>query len=171
MSYNCPVCDKAGIPNYKDKHTICPQCNTDLEPFLLVHSLRRRNPYIILFILITIIVISSIVLALYYHNSSTNIRVSYSEAETQITRLKDSIRFEKQKHESILYNFRIAEAGDKKEKEVVITYKVKKGDYPAKIAGFFYNDWRMYKRIETDNNLVQPYVLVVGQPLIIKIKP
>jgi nucleoid-associated protein YgaU len=52
---------------------------------------------------------------------------------------------------------------------VSIRYKVKKGDYPAKIAKFFYNDWSMYKKIERDNNLHQPYILKVGQILIIKI--
>ncbi len=55
-------------------------------------------------------------------------------------------------------------------KEIVILYKVKRGDYPSKIAEFFYNDWRMYKKIEADNNLHQPYTLKIGQHLTIKLK-
>ena len=55
------------------------------------------------------------------------------------------------------------------EKEFSIQYKVKNGDCPSKIALFFYNDWKMYKKIEADNNLTQPYILKVGQLLTIKL--
>jgi hypothetical protein len=54
--------------------------------------------------------------------------------------------------------------------DIVIHYKVKKGDYPAKIAAFFYDDWSMYKKIESDNNLKNHYTLQIGQTLIIKLK-
>lgn len=53
--------------------------------------------------------------------------------------------------------------------DVSLKYKVKKGDYPYKIAEFFYNDGSKYKQIEADNNLKQPYTLQVGQILIIKL--
>ncbi|MEC4050105.1 LysM domain-containing protein [Flavobacterium sp. SUN046] len=53
--------------------------------------------------------------------------------------------------------------------DVIIKYKVKKGDYPYKIAQFFYNDGNNYKQIEADNNLEKPYTLKVGQVLDIKI--
>ena len=36
---NCPVCDKAGLPNYKVSSTTCPQCNSNLEAFMLTHQL------------------------------------------------------------------------------------------------------------------------------------
>lgn len=55
------------------------------------------------------------------------------------------------------------------ERDVAVKYIVKKGDYPYKIAQFFYNDGSKYKQIEADNNLVQPYTLKVGQVLTIKI--
>jgi hypothetical protein len=44
-----------------------------------------------------------------------------------------------------------------------------RSDYPYKIAQFFYGDGKMYKKIEVDNNLHQPYTLKVGQILLIKI--
>ena len=53
--------------------------------------------------------------------------------------------------------------------EATIKYVVKKGDYPYKIAQFFYNDGSKYKQIEADNNLKKPYTLKVGQVLTIKI--
>ena len=54
-------------------------------------------------------------------------------------------------------------------KDTEIKYVVRKGDYLYKIAKFFYNDGSKYKQIESDNNLEQPYILKVGQVLIIKI--
>ena len=48
-------------------------------------------------------------------------------------------------------------------------YTVKQGDFPWKIAAFFYGDGMSYKKIESDNNLVQPYQLKVGQELVIKL--
>ena len=54
-------------------------------------------------------------------------------------------------------------------RDVSIKYQVKKGDFPYKIAEFFYNDGSKYKQIEADNNLKQPYTLKTGQILIIKL--
>jgi nucleoid-associated protein YgaU len=54
-------------------------------------------------------------------------------------------------------------------KEATVKYVVKKGDYPYKIAQFFYGDGNRYKQIEADNELKQPYTLKVGQILLIKI--
>lgn len=56
-------------------------------------------------------------------------------------------------------------------KEATVKYVVKKGDYPYKIAQFFYGDGNRYKQIEADNELKQPYTLKVGQILLIKISP
>ena len=53
--------------------------------------------------------------------------------------------------------------------DATVKYVVKKGDYPYKIAKFFYNDGKKYKQIEEDNGLEQPYELIVGQILKIKI--
>jgi nucleoid-associated protein YgaU len=56
-----------------------------------------------------------------------------------------------------------------KPKEAIVRYVVKKGDYPYKIAQFFYGDGGRYRQIETDNNLTNPYSLKIGQVLTIKI--
>jgi nucleoid-associated protein YgaU len=54
-------------------------------------------------------------------------------------------------------------------KKAIVKYIVKKGDYPYKIAQFFYGDGNKYMQIEADNELKQPYILKVGQILLIKI--
>jgi hypothetical protein len=39
MKHNCPICNKAGLPNYTKSEVVCPQCNSDLKAFLLLDSI------------------------------------------------------------------------------------------------------------------------------------
>jgi hypothetical protein len=55
-------------------------------------------------------------------------------------------------------------------REVTIEYEVKEGDCLTSISQLFYGDWKEYKNIGTNNNLNEPYLLVIGQILNIKIK-
>jgi hypothetical protein len=48
-------------------------------------------------------------------------------------------------------------------------YTVKNGDFTMRIARIFYNDFRKYKEIEQDNNLIEPYHLHKGDLLKIRI--
>ncbi len=153
MNHNCPVCNKAGLPDYTATQTICPQCNSDLKPFLLLHSIskpisNKANK----FALFGVTLVGCALAILYLKSISDKSQVA-SENSKAIVQLQDSI--------NTLHTT---------EKEIVIQYKVKNGDYPSKIAQFFYNDWKMYKKIEADNNLTQPYILKVGQLLTIKLK-
>lgn len=167
MQFNCPVCNKAGLPNYTATPTICPQCNSDLKPFLLLHSISKpKANKANLFALFALALVGG-VLAILYFNSISDSKQIASENTKAITQLQDSIS----KLQTPLEKTQTVERENKSsEKEIVIQYKVKNGDYPSKIAQFFYNDWRMYKKIEADNNLKQPYILKVGQPLTIKLK-
>lgn len=163
MQFNCPVCNKAGLPNYTAIPTICPQCNSDLKPFLLLHSiLKPKANKFALFALALV----GVVLAILYLSSISDKKQIASEHTKSITQLQDSIS-------KLLTTFAktqtVEPENKSSQKEIVIQYKVKNGDYPSKIAQFFYNDWRMYKKIEADNNLKQPYILKVGQPLTIKL--
>jgi hypothetical protein len=107
--------------------------------------------------------ILSLVLALLFYNSVSENKKQTDENKKQTAQLKDSILILQSqiKNDSLKENHLI--------KEIVIEYKVKFGDYPSKIAHFFYNDWKLYKKIEIDNNLIQPYTLKEGQKLKIKI--
>lgn len=163
MNYNCPVCKKAGLPDFKKKEVICPQCNTDLKPFLLLDSITKsRKEKLGIYAFIGLSLTSILFLGLFLKSNSekseviaTNIALSDS-----ISNLKSKgviIEEPKEDHQII------------EPKYVTVNYVVKKGDYPYKIAQFFYNDGNKYKKIEADNNLEQPYTLKVGQILIIKI--
>ena len=165
MQFNCPVCNKAGLPNYTATPTICPQCNSDLKPFLLLHSISKPNSNKVNKFALVAFALIVCVLAILYSNSLSDKKQIASENSKARTLLQDSIS----KLQTPLRKTQTVEPENKSsQKEIVIKYKVKNGDYPSKIAQFFYNDWRMYKKIEADNNLKQPYILKVGQPLTIK---
>jgi hypothetical protein len=156
MEFNCPVCNKAGLPDFTATHTFCPQCNSDLKPFLLLHAISASKPQQpVRIVLIAFVAIACVLayLLMYSINEKQKLIATHTAATQQFRDTLQSIRT------GVITNPNI----------VSIRYKVKKGDYPAKIAVFFYNDWAMYKKIEADNNLHQPYILKVGQILTIKI--
>lgn len=167
MNKNCPICNKAGLPDFTSTHTVCPQCNSDLKPFLLLNSISKANSrkYLLLGIIgtgLTLIIFT----LLYFKSISENSKLQVNNA-IKVQTLQDSIQAIQS---SISVNPTNDSVSRAIEKEIIIQYKVKSGDYTSKIAQFFYNDWEMYKQIEADNNLIQPYILKVGQTLNIKIR-
>ena len=166
MQQNCPICNKAGLPDYTAELTICPQCNSDLKPFLVLHTLskqrlRKRPPLILISVLI-----GALVFVALYFNSLSKMKVLAHENAKTLLQMQDSLSalqttlqesHKSQKNNNILV------------RETTVQYRIKNGDCLSKISQFFYNDWRMYKKIEEDNNLKSPNKLKVGQTLIIKL--
>lgn len=164
MQFNCPVCNKAGLQDYTATPTICPQCNSDLKPFLLLHSISKPNSNKFALFALALV---GVVLAILYFNSLFDRKKIVNENSKAIIQLQDSINT----LQTTFAKTQTVESENKSsQKEIIILYKIKKGDYPSKIAQFFYNDWKMYKVIEVDNKLHQPYELKVGKKLIIKLK-
>ena len=163
MNYNCPICNKAGLPDYTKSNVVCPQCNSDLKAFLLLRSVLNHRKYRMYTYSIVGISFLSVVLMGFFLNSNSDRNELIRKNEVlneKISKLQSEIFLAKEEIEaqSIADN-----------QDIYINYVVRKGDYPYKIAQFFYNDGRKYKQIESDNNLEQPYVLRVGQVLTIKI--
>jgi hypothetical protein len=167
MTNNCPICNKAGLPDYTSTQTVCPQCNSDLRPFLLLNSIAKSNFKKQLFFGIIGTGVILVVFALLYFNSLSENNKIQSDNANRVQTLQDSLQT---LHTLISVNPTNVSESETAKKEIIIQYKVKSGDYTSKIAHFFYNDWQMYKQIEADNNLIQPYILKVGQTLNIKIK-
>jgi hypothetical protein len=167
MNHYCPVCNKAGLSDYRAIQTICPQCNADLKPYLLLHSISKLpSSKTKLFALFGLGLVACVLATLYFYSILDKKQIASENSKT-IIQLQDSIKT----LQSDFAKSQIFQSKNKSaENEIVIQYKVKNGDYPSKIARFFYNDWEMYKKIEADNNLKQPYILKIGQPLIIKLR-
>jgi len=163
---NCPVCNKAGLQDYTATATVCPQCNSDLKPYLILRSIAKRNSNkTTLFALIGVAVVA-FAFAIFYFNSLSNRNQTLLANLNAVQQLQDSIRG---LQNSIIKSQTVQSDNKSSGKEIVMQYKVKYGDCSSKIAKFFYNNWRMYKKIEADNNLKPPYILKIGQPLTIKI--
>jgi len=159
MMTNCPVCSKNGLPNYTVIHTICPQCNSDLKPYLLLHDIsRRRMPKALSFTLGGVTIIAFVFAILYLISDSGKNQLA-RESSIVVSRT----------HDSIMKTDAVNGTSSTLTKEFSLQYKVRKGDCLSKIAQFYYNDWRKYRQIVIDNNLSTPYTLIIGQPLTIKI--
>lgn len=162
ITNNCPVCGKAGLKNYKTQHIICPQCNSDLKPYLLLGTISKSNQQkkskylpLMLFGLVLITL-----LGLYLVNSQKS-KNKLDKYKADIIVLEDSI-IKLNKENSIQIT---KVAIDEQKNTLLHKYIVKKGDYLWKLAEFFYGDGRLYKQIEKDNNLTEPYTLYVGQEI------
>jgi len=166
MTYNCPVCNKAGLPDFKIVETSCPQCNANLKAFMVLNSLALPQSQNINKITLLFLVILLSIFGIYIYNSSTTENTLEKKFEIQSIYLKDSIKLYKDSVGALQNHLK-----DKTSHSsyVIIKYRVKDGDYPAKIAAMFYNDWKMYTEIEAFNNLKKPYILRKGQILRLKI--
>ncbi len=163
MSNNCPICNKAGLPDYTENNVVCPQCNSDLKAFMLLNSISQpQKSKIGTYVIIGVSVLSIVFLGLFLKSNSDR-----KELITANHSLNDSIV--KMQSAVVITQEETKLQPIAENQEATIKYVVKKGDYPYKIAQFFYNDGSKYKQIETDNNLKQPYTLKVGQVLTIKI--
>jgi hypothetical protein len=161
---NCPVCFQGGIGNYKLQDVVCPQCNSDLKPFRLLEQVAksknksRRFIFPLLAVVVLLIAISS-----YLQFNTTEIQSKFSKEARLNKELRSKVKSMSQQQKVNTGQ------SDNKGSIIEFNYKVKQGDFPWKIAAFFYGDGMYYKKIESDNNLVQPYELRVGQELVIKL--
>lgn len=165
MSDNCPICNKAGLPDYTKNNVVCPQCNSNLKAFMLLNSISQpQKSKIGTYVIIGVSVVSIAFLGLFLKSNSDKkeliaINIVLNDSISQIQKVNVKVETQKENEQNPIVEKR----------DVSIKYKVKKGDFPYKIAEFFYNDGSKYKQIEADNNLKQPYTLKVGQILIIKL--
>ncbi len=176
MKHQCPVCKKSGLPDFRVQETVCPQCDTDLRPYFLLHSLEtevpatsvepKRNNLALYFSLPLVLIACALGVLLFRQRTEQNSMNQHHAAANM--KVSDSLRILGLRIDSLETVIASAPA-ETKQNEIMLTYKIRKGDYPGKVAELFYNDWRMYKKIETDNELTRPYSFAQGQELIIKL--
>jgi nucleoid-associated protein YgaU len=163
MSHNCPICNKAGLPDFTINEVNCPQCNSQLKAFLLLNSIsssNKKKPGIYFLwglALLTVLFFGLFLKSTNEKNLAHNNNIILRDSITNLVGQKIVL-------EKIIKERQINRAN-----ESTLKYVVKKGDNLYKIAQFFYGDGNMYKQIEADNNLKQPYSLKIGQILLIKI--
>jgi len=167
ITHNCPVCGQSGLADFKRQHISCPQCNSDLKPYLILSAItktdKRKNRLSLLLIVFSVLIISISILFIKRGIDTKNDLELY---KNQIVQLEDSVVSLNTKNQSLAN--KIIEIENQTSQYKYVRYTVKKGDFPWKIAEFFYGDGRKYVLIEKENNLIQPYNLQVGQVLLIK---
>jgi hypothetical protein len=157
MNYNCPICNQAGLPNYKIQPIQCPQCNADLKPYLLLHSISKtQNRNKINTLIICALTLICLSLLFFLSKNAADYSRNLAENGEKIQLLQDSLT----RHNST----KIIEIAGKPSGNTVI-YAIKKGDSMWKIARLFYGNGSSYKQIEEANNLHKPYSLRPGQLL------
>ncbi len=165
MSQNCPVCNKTGLPDYKIQEVACPQCNSNLKAYMLLSNISkpsRGGSKIFLPIFIVILSISLVII--FFWNKSEKTRPETPSYVLQTTTKTDSSEY----YKTVLTTLKDSISRIRPQKDNIVEYKIKNGDCLTKIAYNFFGDWSKYSKIESDNNLVKPYKLTIGQ--IIKIK-
>jgi hypothetical protein len=166
MNYNCPVCNKSGLPDYRIQETVCPQCNSDLKPYLILNSIERGTRRYVRGILALAVVLSVITLLLYLMSVNKKDKM-IDDNLTNLGIANDSIN----SLNRMINQYELNQLSDSSPaKSITFIYQVKSGDNLGKIAKLFFNDYRMYEKIAEDNNLNKPYLLAIGQPLTIKIE-
>lgn len=97
MSHNCPICNKAGLPDYTKNAVICPQCNSDLKAFSLLNSISKpQKSKIGMFVIMSISLLSIALLGLFLKSNSErkelitkNVILNDSIAKIQIVNVAD----------------------------------------------------------------------------------
>jgi len=166
-TYKCPVDGYSLNADYEKQHLICPQCNSDLRPYLLLSAIvkadKRKNRLSLLLIVFSVLIMFVSIL---FIKSGIDTKNDLDISKNQIVQLNDSVVSLNNKNLSL--SNKIVEIENQTAQNKYVKYTVRKGDFPWKIAEFFYGDGRKYVLIEKENNLIQPYNLQVGQVLLIK---
>jgi len=148
---NCPICDKAGISDYKKENVICPQCNTDLSIYRTIskNNIIQKATRIIL----GISVLSIVGLLLFRGKPPQN-------CEREII-LQDSIK---------VLNIEINSLSSQmdslnREKTVEYFYVIGKGDSFYKISKKIFNTEKYASEIASLNDLSLKSVICPGMRL------
>lgn len=150
----CPVCGKAGIPDYHKEDVVCSCCGTDLSIYkLLSDSQEKSTPNnknseiwkiataASAAIAITVIVVSCILRQIDISNAP-------SELEKENTLLRDSVATLASKLEEASEEIVSLEKQIGKTPSSEIIYIVKKNDSPCKISRKLYGTESRYREIE-----------------------
>jgi len=148
----CPVCDKAGIPDYHKEEVVCPCCGTDLSIYKLLSDSKEtpqatnNKRWKIATAASAAIAIIALIFVWLPNQQKT---VEYEELDKKVKVLTDSIIFltnqlnlANQKY----INLRNTNVTDGSLSDNI--YIVKRNDSPCKISWKLYGTEKRYKEIE-----------------------
>jgi len=158
--YKCPVCDKAGIPDYLNENVVCPNCNSNLGVYRTLHKIAEGNDnsnvkvhqYKMLSIVLPILAVLLIgIFAFFYTNSKLNeYDQRLTDANNVVMELRDSIN-------TLSSQIEKTKTAGLSSSSNYIEYAVLSNDSPWRIVRKFYGirrDWEsISQKIAEQNDL------------------
>ena len=161
MNTNCPVCGKAGLPDYRKEEVSCPACDTNLKAYMLFNNIEKKqksNYTIILFAVPCLLFIISLLFIFNRESHYNNLQHQYDE---RIALLNDSISLLKKEIPINVYNEPIAKS------DIAIVYTIKKGDSFCLISRKIYGTEKHARAIAETNQMNLSTKLFPGNDLMI----
>ena len=164
----CPLCNSSGIP---DDAKSCPQCKADLEAFHLTNKIGKKSKNRLLFgtivtILLAIVVLAWAIMFVLHPGEDKQADKEIPNEEFSLVKAdleKTQNQNEQLKNENKELSDKSTESTAKREK----TYIVQEGESLFTIARKIMGNGYKYVDIAKDNNIEDPYKVLIGQKLII----
>ena len=156
---NCPICDKIGLPDYRNIPTVCPQCDSDLSSFSYIQKIKNsanNNSYRKL--IFTIVALCLCFVFIYHFFP----RIITKTIEVKIVSKNDSIANLK----SVILDLKQKQINEKAD---IVKYIVKQNDNLEKISKKYFDDYLHIQKIAKDNNIQNPNLIEIGEVLFIEL--
>lgn len=136
ITYNCPVCGQSGLADFKRQHISCPQCNSDLRPYLLLSAItktdKRKNNLSLLLIISSLLIVFVSIL---FIKSGIDTKNDLDISKNQIVQLNDSVVNLNNKNLSL--SNKIVEIENQTAQNKYVKYTVKKVIFHGKLLNSF----------------------------------
>lgn len=151
----CPICGKAGIPDYLKEDVICPNCNSDLSVYRALHlaaggndisgcGVRKYKRLAIVLPIVAVLLVGVIGL-IYLNTEKRNLQQQLNEANAVIANLKTA----QVSVDTVQPNSESAQS--------YTEYVILHNDSPWNIVRKFYGNrsdwWDIARKIAEDNNI------------------
>ena len=169
-AYTCPICGKAGLPDFHKEAVVCPCCGSDLsvyqKVYLLAHSSSKAHTHSWRtwpFLAINVIWIG-ICIGLFCKSSSDtqNAQKAIANLNAELHTLNDSINY---LNTSLSCQMNVDQSTTQVE-----CYIVRKGDSFCRISKHLYGTETRYQEIMELNQFNVDHILQRGDTLIIPAK-
>lgn len=149
--FTCPVCNKTGIPDFKNENVVCPCCGTDLSVYKTINAAQKATIHRegknkkarILAALSLVVAVASLITCAYLYYTKPPVK------ETDNDNLIAQIATLKQENKSLSDSIAVLN----KKTPARRTYTVVKGDCPWRISEKVFGDGRRYDELLRLNNM------------------
>jgi len=161
MDNNCPVCGKAGLPDYRTEEVVCPACNTPLKAFMLlgrVGNKQKNKGNSVLWAMLCLLLLVSLVFIF-------NRERAYKQIQQQN---KEEIAFLNEK----IVSLEAEKANGNEVKTVTpdFVYTIKKGDSFCSISQKIFGTEKKALVIAETNQMRLSSKLIAGNKILIPFK-